>query len=554
MNQDQRRLELLEELIQLKRRQRAATDFNFFIEQYLNHLRTHQSPLFHKDIIGFLKQSIIKEEGREQGGEATPSHPVKNVMTTPPHFFSEKTKLPLDKRNRLLFVAPRGFAKSTLCSIFFPLWLALNKHRTDIFVVSATISLSRELLRKIRNELENNELLLKDFGEMKSDKWTEEFLILNNGTAIRAKGRGFQIRGFRPDMIICDDLEDEESLYSKDQRDKLENWFMRTLLPALKPDQNLVYIGTKLHQLSLISKLEEKTEFFCRKYMALVDGKSIWEDLWSTETLKRMRNEIGTYAFEAEYQNNPISLEEQPIKPHYLEGVSIRGKAIVSCLAVDPAISEREGSDYRAVAIFEEVETEQGVAFREKFSEQGRWSITEQIERIIDLYDKYRPERVIIEEVAFQAVIRKILLDKSRNRMVDGVKSPIFIPVSSASLWASPLAKERRRPKDKLTRLLSIAHLFEQRLVEIVNPDLRNQLLTFPFGDYDDLVDATVYALFWLMNWRTPQTMVKSSPEQIVKDPKRSFYVEEVRPGVFVSKQGEPEIRLRPSGFFNYDR
>lgn len=542
MTNELKRLELLEELAQLKRRQRTAVDLELFIEVYLNHLRTHETPTFHKEIISCLNQTIAKQEKKEEQGGETPEGVGENMVLHLTDFSAIKTK-PLDRKNRLLFIAPRGFAKSSICSVFFPLWLALNKHRTDIFLVSATISLSRELLRKIRNELENNELLLKDFGEMKSDKWTEDFLLLNNGVAIRAKGRGFQIRGFRPDFIVCDDLEDEESLYSKEQRDKLETWFFRTLLPALKPDQDLVYVGTKLHQLSLISKLETKEEFLMKKYVALVDGKSIWEDLWTTDLLLKMKNEIGVYAFEAEYQNNPISLQEQPIKPHYLEGVRIEGKSIVSCLSLDPAISERETADYRAISIFERTEN----GFREKFSEQGRWGITEQIDKIIDYYEKYKPERVIIEEVAFQSIIRKILLEKSRKR-------GIFIPVSSASLWASPLSVERKRPRDKLTRLLSVAHLFEQKLVEINNPDLKNQLLTFPFGDYDDLVDATVYALFWLMNWRTPEAMIKSSQEVIVKDPKKSFYVDEVRPGVYVAKNGEPVIKLKHTGFFNYDK
>ena len=538
-----KRLELLEELATLKRRQRTATSFDSFIETYLSHLTTATPPVFHGELKQLLSNAVEKDK---EGGDRPPEGGSQNSTLTPPHF-SEKITKPLDKKNRLLLIAPRGFAKSTICSVFFPLWLALNKKKSDIFLVSATISLSRELLRKIRNELENNELLLKDFGEMKSDKWTEEILILNNGVVIRAKGRGFQIRGFRPDIVICDDLEDEESLYSKEQRDKLETWFMRTLLPALKPDQNLVYVGTKLHQLSLISLLEQKEEFEVRKYVALVNGKSIWEDLFSTDFLLRMKNEIGTYAFEAEYQNNPLSLQDMPIKPHYLEGVVVRGKTTVSCLAVDPAISEREGSDFRAVAIFDMVETDNGLAFKERFSEQGRWNITEQIDRIIDLYVKYKPERVIIEEVAFQAVIRKILLQKSREK-------GIFIPVSSASLWASPMAKDRRRPKDKLTRLLSISHLFEQKLVEIVNPDLKNQLLTFPHGDYDDLVDATVYALFWLMNWRTPNAMVKNNPEQLIRNPKKSFYVEETKPGVYMAKIGEKPMRLRTPGFFNFDK
>ena len=40
--------------------------------------------------------------------------------------------------------------------------------------------------------------------------------------------------------------------------------------------------------------------------MALIDGdKSLWADLYPTEKLLEKRMEIGTYAFEKEYQNNP---------------------------------------------------------------------------------------------------------------------------------------------------------------------------------------------------------------------------------------------------------
>ena len=87
--------------------------------------------------------------------------------------------------------------------------------------------MSGKNLRIIRNELEGNDKLIKDFGDMRSDKWTEEELRLNNQVIIRAKGQGFQIRGFRPDVIVCDDLEDESVIYSKEQRDKLEVWFHR---------------------------------------------------------------------------------------------------------------------------------------------------------------------------------------------------------------------------------------------------------------------------------------------------------------------------------------
>ena len=367
----------LNNLLSFKRRIEGEKSVSSFFSAYLKTLRTTKTPPFHYEMMNLLYDAV----------------PLK-----------DKTQ----NIERLLFIAPRGFAKSTICSIVYPLYLALYGIKKDIFLVSATISLAKELLRKVRNELENNTTIVQDFGEMKSDKWTEDILALKNGCVIRAKGRGFQIRGFRPDIIICDDLEDEEVIYSKEQRDKLEHWFFRTLLPALKPGQNVVYVGTKLHQFSLIAKLQNKEEFIVRQYKAIVsidnEEKSIWEELWSLERLTKLRRELGAYAFEAEYQNNPISLEEQPVKPDMLDNVIVRGEKVYSALAIDPAISEKESSDYRGFSLFER--TDEG--FREVYSEKGRWGIDEQIERVINLYEHYRPDRIIIEEVAFQKVFKHI--------------------------------------------------------------------------------------------------------------------------------------------------
>jgi len=503
MDTETRKREILKELAQLtslKRKEVCEDNLEKFVDTYLGHLSYKKRPQFHRDIIGTIS----------------------NLKVT-----------------RSLFIAPRGFAKSTLCSRFFPLWLAVYGKKKDIFLISATIPLAKENLRIIRNELEGNEKLVEDFGELQSAKWTEEHLALSNGTVIRAKGQGFQIRGFRPDMIICDDLEDDSVIYSKEQRDKLENWFFRTLLPTLKPDQNLVYIGTKLHQFALISKLQKKPEFESNLYRALVNGKSIWEDMWPTEELIKRRKDFGEYAFQAEYQNNPLSLTEQPIKPHFLEGVKAEGKKVLRCMSIDPAISEKESADFRAIQVIDKMEDGK---FKEVVAIKGRWGIDEQVEKVVDMYIRYRPDRVLLEEVAFQKILRNLILKKSREKKV-------YIPITTAELGVG----DNKRPKDKMTRLLQVIHLFEQKLVEIVNEDTQQELLSFPFGDYDDMVDVTVYNLYWLANWQSGKSMVKREEEKIIHG-KDSFYIHEVRPGVFMAKIGEPPFPKVKSNVINYDK
>lgn len=545
-------LEEYEALISEKRKRLAERSFPFFIETYLQSHKTARSAEFHKEMIDMLSMMVearpraTQEEKEKEGGGVHPHTVPLKVYKAPTQIFNEKTESPVDIITRLLFLAPRGFAKSYICSFFFPLWLALYNKKTDIFLVSATISLAENLLRKIRNEIENNELILKDFGDMKSPKWTEGTLILSNGVQLTAKGRGFQIRGFRPDMVICDDLEDEEVIYSKDQRDKTEHWFYRTLLPALKPSQGLLYVGTKLHQFALIAKLEKKEEFTKRFYKALTDGKSIWEAQFPTEYLKKLKSEMGSYAFEAEYQNNPISLEDQPVKPHMLDDVRIRGEMDSLVLAVDPAISEKTSSDERAFVLIGRYKDEHGITgFREVYSETGRWPIYDQVKRIIDIYKKYEPTRVIIEEVAFQRVYRDILLQEAR-------KEGIFIPISSAELGMGAT----KRPKDKFTRLMEVVHLFEQRLVQIENPAMYQELTSFPHGDSDNLVDAIVYGLYYLIKYGKGGFRSKKEQKGYAIDVRKDVYHhKEVRPGVVMLIMGErPMFDEKKSKVINLDR
>jgi len=77
---------------------------------------------------------------------------LKDFLTSSiPDFHLEIYTL-LPNKNRLVIASPRGHGKSTICSVFYPLWLALFQKKKDITIISASEGLAIEWLRKIKRE------------------------------------------------------------------------------------------------------------------------------------------------------------------------------------------------------------------------------------------------------------------------------------------------------------------------------------------------------------------------------------------------------------------
>ena len=155
---------------------------------------------------------------------------------------------------RVAIAAPRGFAKTTYFSVFYPLFRALTTPGVSILITSATATLAESLLLKIRTELENNTMLIEHFGyQNKKGKWAADAIHLDNGSVIMAKGSvKYQIRGDRLDIVIADDLETDELVASKERLNEFNKWFWTTLIGTVKPNGQLIVIGTLLHPESFL--------------------------------------------------------------------------------------------------------------------------------------------------------------------------------------------------------------------------------------------------------------------------------------------------------------
>lgn len=205
--------------------------------------------------------------------------------------------------------APRGNAKSTWTTLILPLWCAAYKHRLFPLIVSETAAQSADFISFIKAELETNERLKQDFPDLcgEGPVWQASQIITRNGVKIRGVGAGQKLRGMRhgsrrPDLVICDDLENDESVESPDQRKKLEKWFFKALMKIGQPDTVYIVVGTILHYDSLLSNLLKKPGWKGRKFKAILKWSQSklwekWESIFTDISLSKEDAEAQADAF-----------------------------------------------------------------------------------------------------------------------------------------------------------------------------------------------------------------------------------------------------------------
>ena len=352
-----------DKVAQKERRARAERDLDFFNRTYFPHYFTKPSSRLHKYFAERYPAMINKAVETGQG----------------------------DKEAN---AAPRGNAKSTTGTFGLPLWAAAFRKRKFALIVSETRAQGETFLSFIKTELESNERLAQDFPELVGEGpvWRADQIITRNGVKIQAAGAGQKLRGLRhgscrPDLVIVDDLENDESVESPEQRKKLENWFFKALMKIGQPDTVFIVVGTILHFESLLSRLLVKPGWKGQKFKAVMKWSPAvklwerWEALFADITvgkeeaelaadnyyadneremlkgtevlwpemepyyyLMKMRVSDGPAYFESEKQNEPINPEdaiflEEWIQYYDDEDVDLEGlKHAGSC---DPSLGKR---------------------------------------------------------------------------------------------------------------------------------------------------------------------------------------------------------------------
>lgn len=407
-------------------------------------------------------------------------------------------KVEQGKIKRLLINIPPRSLKSTIISVAWPAWLLGQDPSRRIIVASYAqrLSLKHSLECKLiitsgwyREQFPKTQILR---GSNEKNKFTTDEQGFRFATSI-----GGTLTGEGADVLIVDDPHTPLQAASRAERYRAMEWYDRTLSTRLNDKRKgvIVVLMQRLNQedlsghllkkkvwkhLKLAAYAEKDITYRCGKFCyKRKKGELLLPARESTKELERAKLELGSYGFNAQYQQDPVPLSSGIIKHSWVVRFEHMSRSIELCYqSWDCAIKAGCHNDYSVCTTWSVT----GNKYYLQHVLREQLEFPQLKNKVLELYQKYQPAAVLIEDKA------------SGQPLIQELREQTTIPV----IKINPC-------KDKETRLLSTVGLFESGRVYFPKnqhwlADLEAELFTFPHSSHDDQVDSITQFLGWIKN------------------------------------------------------
>jgi predicted phage terminase large subunit-like protein len=392
--------------------------------------------------------------------------------------------------DRLLICMPPGAAKSTYTSFLFPAWFLANHPDAPIIAASHTAELSERWGRRVRNLIaeESETLNLR----LRADSQAAGRWQLESGGEYLAAGVGQAILGFRADLIIIDDpTRSREDAMSETIRKSTWEWYRSDLKTRLRPGGRIVLITTRWHEADLAGQLLDEMDRGGEIWDTLILpaiaeendplGRRAGEFLWDDDNYgyaDLLRRELATQSpqnWASLYQQRPAPETGDYFKAEWLKPYDKAPDldTMRTYAASDYAVSDGKG-DF-TVHLILGVDPEGDMWLLDVYRAQAssdRW-----VEVMLDMAAKWTP--IVWGEESGQ--IRAAMGPLIERRMYER-RIPLF---------------RRQFPSrhDKSVRAQAIRGRMAMDGLRVPTrapwyAAFQQELLTFPAGRHDDMVDA----------------------------------------------------------------
>jgi predicted phage terminase large subunit-like protein len=396
------------------------------------------------------------------------------------------------KLKRVTISLPPRHTKSVMVSKLFPAYFIGRNASTFILQVCNIKGLADQFGGAVRalvmspeyqeifpeTKLDPSSTAKGDWATTKSGKY---YAVGVGGTAT---GRG-------ANLGIVDDPHDEREavigLVRPEIYDVTYEWYKASIRQRLQPNGALIVVATRWSKRDLIGRVladDKDGEWAVVEMPAILpSGNPLWPEYWSLEELNKVKENIGMMRWNAQYMQQPTSVEQAMVKPSDWRPWSEPGesKPPPRCTFVvqswDTAHSAKKHANPSACTTWGVTEVDNRPALVLLHAWQDRVEFPELKQRAKELYKEWKPDYVIIES---QASGRPLMAEMR----VAGVPVVEFKAQSGV---------------DKITRVNAVTDLFKAGFIWYVPATDTNlvieQLSEFPAGAADDLVDSSTAAL-----------------------------------------------------------
>ena len=427
--------------------------------------------------------------------------------------------------HRKLAELPRGWLKTTLCSVAYSIWRSIRDPNIRILLAQNSSTNACKKLSIIRGQWEGNPLLRALFPELlptKSSKWTADSLCLTRSKAhpestYEAAGTRTKITSRHYNLIIEDDtvapdldeLGGECLAPTKEDVEQAIGWHKLILPLMVNPsdDESLV-VGTRWYDNDLISHIKENEPSYtiitraCREDedgLPCATGELTYPERFGDDVLRELEAALGPYMFSCLYLNMPVRSDDMIFKPEWIQYYETRPRtaSLVFYTTVDPAtdptLARSKDTDYSVVMTCAKDLVTGSIYvidyFREKCNPGALTSA------IMEHVVKYSPIVVGYEDIAFQRSLDYYLKELMRQQGVFFILEPV-----------------KYGSKSKPVRISALQPLFASGSIFLRSwmKDLASELLKFPLDRHDDLPDCLSMQL---------QLWQRTKAKQLVKQP-----------------------------------
>ncbi|MFT7572344.1 MAG: putative phage terminase large subunit-like protein [Paracoccaceae bacterium] len=429
------------------------------------------------------------------------------------------------ENRRLIISQPPRSLKSISSSVAFVAWSLGHNPSLDFICVSYSQDLADELALQFRRVVQS-EWYQRVFPHMKIKRDTAHETTTTEGGGRFATSTGGTLTGRGADIILVDDPMKAADAASDTERQNVIDWYSNSLITRLNDQGSgrIIVVMQRLHEEDLAGYLLAQESWANLELPAIADaeqtirvgpaaddiihrsvGDILHPERMSEDDLKRLKSEMGSLVFSAQYQQRPIPREGNLVKRRWFRSYSLPLTETPDQIVQswDIAVSKEDKADWSVCTTW--------AVFGRNYYLIDVWRDRLHFPRlkrkVITLQKRYKATAVLIERNG----LGESLVQDLRDSSPDSFPGPIGIRVMD----------------DKHVRLEAQSPTIEARQVFLPEDApwldmFLSELLGFPNSRHDDQVDSVSQFLSWIKSKsrnKLPLLAVGGGKNEGIRDP-----------------------------------